>query len=63
MFQKEEEHAESHCKRKELRVTGDRNGGGRSVGSQRGWQMPELPCKELDLVLNEAKRGLTDTLK
>lgn len=63
MFQKEEEHMERHCKRKELRVTGYRNWGGRSVGSQRGWQMPAFPCKELNLILSEVGQHLVYTVK
>ena len=31
--------------------------------SQRGWQMPAFPCKELDLILNEVEQDLIYILK
>lgn len=63
MFQMKEKHMKRHFSKKELRVSGDRNWGGSRVESQRGWQMPDFPCKELDLILSEMEQDLIYILK
>lgn len=57
------EHLKRNFSRKDFRMIGDRNGGERHVESRRGWQMPDFPCNELDLILNEMEQDLIYILK
>lgn len=50
-------------RRKAFRWLGQEVGRSREVESQRGWQMPAFPCKELDLILNEVEQDLIYILK